>query len=81
MEQRLKRRTLLNVIMVVFALIVGIWIGAWYFGMQPLMKQFTPQPLADIFSSVNALFAGLAFGGVILTIYLQIKELQETREE
>lgn len=80
-NSRRHSKTLLNIIMIVFALIVGIWIGAWYFGMQPLMKQYTPQPLADIFSSVNALFAGLAFGGVILTIYLQIKELQETREE
>lgn len=80
-NSRRRSKTLLNIIMIVFALIVGIWIGAWYFGMQPLMKQYTPQPLADIFSSVNALFAGLAFGGVILTIYLQIKELQETREE
>lgn len=80
-NSRRRSRTLLNIIMIVFALIVGVWIGAWYFGMQPLMKQYTPQPLADIFSSVNALFAGLAFGGVILTIYLQIKELQETREE
>lgn len=77
----LSRHSILNLIMIVFALIVGIWIGAWYFGMQPLMSEFTPQPLADVFSSVNALFAGLAFGGVILTIYLQIKELQETREE
>lgn len=44
------------------------------------MRTFTSQPLADVFSSINALFAGFAFCGVILTVYLQIQELQDTRE-
>ncbi|WP_110642584.1 hypothetical protein [Salinicola sp. CPA57] len=75
------RKTILNLIMIVFALIFGVWLGAWYFGVQPSMKEITEQPLSDVFNSVNALFAGCAFGGVILTIYLQLKELQDTREE
>ncbi|MCE8027021.1 MULTISPECIES: hypothetical protein [Halomonadaceae] len=75
------RRAIINLVMVVFSLIFGVWLGAWYFGVQPLMRDFSPQPISDIFSSINALFAGLAFGGVILTIFLQIKELQETRDE
>jgi hypothetical protein len=35
----------------------------------------------DIFGGVNALFTGLAFAGVIYTIFLQRKELELQREE
>lgn len=35
----------------------------------------------DMFGAVNALFSGLAFGGLIYTIYLQSKELSLQREE
>lgn len=35
----------------------------------------------DMFGSVNALFSGLAFAGIIFTIYLQSKELSLQREE
>jgi len=62
-------------------MILGLWLGAWYVGTQQEgMRTFTSQPLADVFSSINALFAGFAFCGVILTVYLQIQELQDTRE-
>lgn len=35
----------------------------------------------DMFGAVNALFSGLAFGGIILTILLQRQELALQREE
>lgn len=76
----MKRKTTLLLISFSSALIIGVWLGAWYVGTQQgLIKAFTSQPLADVFSSVNALFAGFAFCGVILTVYLQIQELQDTR--
>lgn len=64
-------------------LICGIWLGAWFVASQDMsiIRNLTAQPLADVFSSVNALFAGLAFGGVIITIYLQLGELKDTRRE
>lgn len=64
-------------------LICGIWIGAWFVAGQEvsIIKKLTTQPLSDVFNSVNALFAGLAFGGVIITIYLQLGELKDTRRE
>lgn len=79
---------LLRLIFLVGALIVGIWIGAW-FGVWSMSEisnhdfydKIIKQPVADIFGSVNALFAGLAFGGVIITIYLQINEIKATRKE
>ncbi|MFM0501212.1 hypothetical protein [Paraburkholderia caffeinilytica] len=66
---------------IVLAVIFGVWIGAWIMATEPIFKSMTSQPLADMFSSINALFAGLAFAGVIITVYYQIYELKDTREE
>lgn len=74
-------RSIALLIIMVCVLILGLWLFAIYLGLQPELKNYTQQPFADTFSGVNALFAGCAFGGVILTIWLQIHELQETREE
>lgn len=35
----------------------------------------------DAFGALNTLFAGLAFSGILVSIFLQSKELSETREE
>jgi len=72
----------LTVVAVIF-LIVGIWIGAWWWASSSssFIRGLTSQPLADIFSSVNALFAGLACAGVLITIYLQMQELAVTAED
>lgn len=69
----------LTVIAAIF-LILGIWIGAWWWASSPsgFIKSLTSQPLADIFSSVNALFAGLACAGVLITIYMQMNDLART---
>ena len=42
-------------------LICGIWLGAWFVASQDMsiIRNLTAQPLADVFSSVNALFAGI----------------------
>lgn len=61
--------------------VFGIWLLAILLGLQPLIKLYTQQPIADAFSGINALFAGLAFGGVILTIWQQSQELNETKED
>lgn len=37
--------------------------------------------LGDMFGAVNALFSGLAFAGIIITIYMQKHELELQREE
>lgn len=65
----------------VLFIIIGIWLGGWFFSMTPEFGSLTNQPVNDIFNSLNALFAGLAFGGVIITVYLQIEELKDTRKE
>lgn len=78
----MKGRSFLYLVVFSTVLIFGLWLWAWYMGAEPgLIKTITKQPLADMFSSVNALFAGLALCGVILTVFLQIHELQETKSE
>ncbi|WP_334188742.1 hypothetical protein [Noviherbaspirillum sp.] len=80
--QAAKKKLITLVVTTSIGMIVfGIWILAIYFGMLPEAKQYTPQPFADAFSGINALFAGCAFGGVIFTIWLQITELNETKDE
>lgn len=37
--------------------------------------------MADSYGAINALFSGLALGGVILAIFMQREELQLQREE
>lgn len=75
------RSATLKLTMIVIGSIFGIWIAAWVIAALPVLKSWTTTPVADIFSSVNALFAGFAFAGVIITVFYQIYELQDTREE
>lgn len=65
-------------------LIVFILWGASFILLK--FEDFEHGTFGDMFGAVNALFSGLAFGGIILTIYmqrdeltLQRKELEETR--
>lgn len=62
-------------------LVLGIWIAAIMFSLQPEAKSYTSQPFADAFSGINALFAGFAFGGVLFTIWMQIGDLGDTKSE
>lgn len=78
----MKNKTFYMLLIGSTTLIFGLWVWAWYMGADPVwIKSKTTQPLADMFSSVNALFAGLALCGVIITVSLQIYELQQTKTE
>lgn len=77
-----KRRLITIVVMGMIGIsVLSIWALAILFGLRPEIKPYTSQPIADAFSGINALFAGLAFGGVIFTIWLQTRDLDETKEE
>ena len=63
------------------AIVLFLWIvipGAiWHF-----LPDLTDRgQFGDMFGAVNALFAGLAFGGIIIALYLQQIELRHQREE
>lgn len=62
---------------------VLIIIGIWYLTYL-LLKDLEPSDrgtLGDMFGTINALFSGLAFAGIIFTILLQRKELRYQRDE
>lgn len=65
---------------IVFGAVIIIWgsvpyITGWF------APKFTARgPFGDQFGSVTALFSGLAFAGLILTLFMQSKELNLTRK-
>lgn len=67
------------------ALIIVIVIGLWLFCLvaaKLLFPDWTVRgQIGDSFGAVNALFSGLAFAGVIITILLQRDELELQRKE
>ncbi len=59
-----------------------LWLSCWCFTVLFLgSEEMKPGTFGDMFGSVNALFSGLAFSGVIIAIVLQSQELQLQREE
>jgi hypothetical protein len=70
---------LILISVIVLILIIGIWLVNLC-----LLKDLDPVKrgtFGDMFGSINALFSGLAFTGIILTILLQRKELALQRQE
>lgn len=57
--------------------VILVWAGAGYI----LFHQKDRGELGDMFGVVNALFSGLAFAGIIYTIFLQRQELEFQRRE
>lgn len=68
--------------------ILLLWGGSWWWISQYFQNHEERGTFGDMFGAINALFSGLAFGGLIITLLyqkdeleLQRAELQETREE
>ena len=62
-------------------LVLILWIGSWILINCQTWSQEMKGQFGDMFGAVNALFTGLAFSGVIVTIILQSKELKLQRDE
>lgn len=62
----------------IFAFVVVSWLATGYFLVGDKTGRGT---FGDMFGTINALFSGLAFAGVIYAILLQRKELKYQREE
>ena len=78
----------IGIAIIVVVLIIGLWIGSWYYidnNIHPSNCNTAVEDargtFGDKFGAVNSLFAGLAFAGIIFTIFLQRKELQLQRKE
>ena len=69
---------------VIAAVAIGVlflWALCWGLTIAILGKPTGPGQFGDMFGSVNALFSGLAFGGIVLTLLLQRLELALQRKE
>ena len=66
---------------VIGILIVGIQCLIGYAVYQSLPDWPTRGQFGDVFGAVNALFSGLAFAGLIYTVFLQREELSLQRKE
>jgi len=68
---------------ILLTIILTIWLGNGFVYFLPkwyIEKNHLAGTLADSYGILNTLFSGLAFAGLVYTIYLQKKELKETRE-
>lgn len=72
-------KSLILIAVIVFIVVIGLWLITLF---TLLGKSETARgTFGDMFGGVNALFSGLAFGGIIITILLQRKELSLQRAE
>lgn len=55
------------------------WVVGWF--SPALANSINPGTFGDMFGAANALFSALAIGGVVLTLWVQIKELKEARDD
>lgn len=66
----------------VITLIAVVVVGAlWYANYCYLVSDNQRGTFGDMFGAVNSVFSGLAFAGIIITIFLQSRELKLQREE
>lgn len=73
---------------VISIIILALWAGSWWWICQYFQNHEERGTFGDMFGAINALFSGLAFVGLIITLLyqkeelkLQREELKETREE
>lgn len=73
---------------VLFIAVFLLWLLSWYFIDHFIISDNTNESnqlsrgvFGDKFGAINALFSGLAFAGIIFTIFLQKRELTLQREE
>lgn len=63
-------------------LVIGLWLLSIYIFQFKIGGDWDEKgPIGDSFGAINALFSGLALGGIIYTIFLQREELKKQREE
>jgi len=71
----------LNGLFVLVFIVIIIWISSIFIIPNFLLELNKRALLGDSFGTINSLFSGLAFAGIIYTILLQRKELALQRQE
>jgi len=64
-------------------IVLLIWFAAWYFVLYSSYKLSWPNKgsFGDAFTAVSALFSGLAFVAVVITLYMQSKSIISTKKD
>lgn len=77
----------LLVLLLIFAVVFALWWGAWWWIDHNIFASGASESdtavrgqFGDKFGAINALFSGFAFAGIIFTIFLQRRDLRETRD-
>jgi Na+-driven multidrug efflux pump len=65
----------------VILIIIALWSFSSQIARFPEAKGYSVTNMADAYSGVNALFAGLAFAGVVITMILQNSDLNDANKE
>lgn len=78
-KKKKKKLNLVIPIIIAVIIVVGLWI--WNFYALYELGDTKRGTFGDMFGSVNAIFSGLAFAGIIITIYIQSHELKLQRKE
>ena len=76
-----KSKKIKLIVTVSLIIVLAIWIGSIFINIKYISNWQTRGLFGDMFGSVNSLFSGLAFVGVILAIFLQSHELSLQRKE
>ncbi len=63
------------------ATVLLLWLGTWVAGVYFLPSWGERGQFGDLFGSVNALFSGLAFAGLLITVRLQQQQLSTQQQE
>lgn len=85
-QEEVEKVSLAKYLLPVLGFILLLWVS-WFCAISWLSSEFKNAgvdisgQLGDSFGTINALFSGLAFGGVIVAIFLQKKELELQRRE
>ena len=77
MTQETRKSNRWGIFSIAIIVVIILWLLNWIL----LAPQANRGTFGDMFGAVNALFSGLAFAGVIYTVWLQTKELALQREE
>ena len=73
--------TKITSLILIFLIVIALWLGSFFIITYAIPNWEHRGQFGDLFGSVNALFSGLAFAGLIYTIFLQRKELSLQRDE
>lgn len=81
MAQVYKISKITKIAIIVGLIIIVIWAGSGWLLCYFFNTPQEPGTFGDMFGAINALFSGLAFAGLIITLLYQKEELQLQREE